>query len=73
MLNKQTIKDSVAAAFEAVMNQRDDQRQAAIDVVSDHLADTIIEAIKSMQITYVSGLTSATGGVVSGKFEYTIK
>lgn len=73
MLDKQIIKDSVAAAFEAVMNQKDDQRQAAIDTVSDHLADTIIEAIKSMQVTYISGLTSATGGLVSGKFEYTIK
>jgi len=72
-LVKATIKSEVKDAFTAVMNQKDDDREGALDKVADKLADAIINAIKSQQITYTAGLVAPSmGGPVTGAFNYVI-
>ena len=72
-LVKATIKSEVKDAFTAVMNQKDDDREGALDKVADKLADAIINAIKSQQITYTAGLVAPSmGGPVTGAFNYEI-
>lgn len=72
-LVKATIKSEVKDAFTAVMNQKDDDREGALDKVADKLADAIINAIKSQQITYSAGLVAPSmGGLVTGTFNYKI-
>lgn len=72
-LVKATIKSEVKDAFTAVMNQKDDDREGALDKVADKLADAIINAIKSQQITYSAGLVAPSmGGPVTGAFNYVI-
>lgn len=72
-LVKATIKSEVKEAFTAVMNQQDDDREGALDKVADKLADAIINAIKSQQITYTAGLVAPSmGGPVTGAFNYVI-
>ncbi len=70
MLVKATIKEAIAAGYEAVANQ-EDNKAGAIDTASDKIADAIIDAIKSMTITYSAGLVAPTGAV-TGTFECTI-
>lgn len=72
-LVKATIKSEVKEAFTAVMNQQGDDREGALDKVADKLADAIINAIKSQQITYSAGLVAPSmGGPVTGTFNYDI-
>lgn len=72
-LVKATIKSEVKEAFTAVMNQQGDDREGALDKVADKLADAIINAIKSQQITYSAGLVAPSkGGPVTGTFNYVI-
>ena len=72
-LVKATIKSEVKEAFTAVMNQQGDDREGALDKVADKLADAIINAIKSQQITYTAGLVAPSmGGPVTGTFNYVI-
>lgn len=72
-LVKATIKNEVKEAFTAVMNQQGDDREGALDKVADKLADAIINAIKSQQITYSAGLVAPSmGGPVTGAFNYVI-
>lgn len=72
-LVKATIKSEVKEAFTAVMNQQGDDREGALDKVADKLADAIINAIKSQQITYTAGLVAPSmGGPVTGAFNYVI-
>ena len=72
-LVKATIKSEVKDAFTAVMNQQGDDREGALDKVADKLADAIINAIKSQQITYTAGLVAPSmGGPVTGAFNYVI-
>ncbi|MFI3322083.1 MAG: hypothetical protein R3Y50_06115 [Rikenellaceae bacterium] len=66
-----TIKNEVKAAFTEVMNQSDDDREGAIDRLSDKIATAVENAIKSMTITYSTGLVAPTGAV-TGTFTYTI-
>lgn len=72
-LVKATIKSEVKEAFTAVMNQQGDDREGALDKVADKLADAIINAIKSQQITYTAGLVAPSmGGPVTGALNYVI-
>ena len=72
MLVKETIKSEIKSAFTAVMNQETD-REGALETVASKLADAVINAIKSQQITYTSGLAAPSGGgAVTGRFNYTI-
>lgn len=68
---KAAIKAEIKSAYTQVMNDTDD-REASIDKVSDVLADAVINAVKSITITYVSGLTTAMGPV-TGTFQFTIE
>lgn len=71
-LVKASIKGEIKSAFTAVMDQKEN-RGDALDKVADKLADAIINAIKSQQITYSAGLVApSTGGPVTGMFNYTI-
>lgn len=72
-LIKETVKAGILEAFTQVMHQEDDQREAALNKIADTIADTVIAAIKSAQITYNGGLTAPSGGgPVTGTFGYKI-
>lgn len=72
MLVKNTIKAAVKEAFTAVMSQ-EENRADALDKVADKLATAIVDAIKSMEITYSTGLVAPpSGGPVTGMFTCTI-
>lgn len=70
-MEKQTIKAKIKSAYVQVMNDTQD-REASLDRVADTLADAVMEAIRSITITYVSGLTSPAGAV-TGTFQCTIE
>lgn len=70
-LVKQNIECEIKAAFQSVMTQADDKREEALDKLAALLADAVIHAVKSMQITYQTGLTTSVGPV-TGTFTYTV-
>jgi uncharacterized protein (DUF2342 family) len=72
MLVKETIKQGFIDACTAVIDDQSDDRQGALDRVAEGYAQTVIDAIKSMTITYISGLANG-GGPVTGTFECTIQ
>lgn len=71
MLVKETIKAEIKSAYTQVMNDTEG-REASIDKVSDALSDAVMNAIRSIMITYVGGLTTPMGPV-TGTFQFTIK
>ncbi|KAA6327238.1 hypothetical protein EZS27_023763 [termite gut metagenome] len=71
MLVKETIQSEIKDAFTSVMNQADDKREDALDAVADKIAEAVVNAIKSAQITYSTGLITSMGPV-TGMFNYTI-
>lgn len=70
-MEKAAIKAEIKSAYMKVMNDTEG-REASIDKVSDVLADAVMNAVKSITITYVSGLTSPMGPV-TGTFQFTIE
>jgi hypothetical protein len=68
MIIKNDIKAGIKAAFESVMNDQGDNREAAIDTVAGKIADVVAAAIKSADINYTAGLISPSGPV-TGVFE----
>lgn len=71
MLVKESIKRDIVDAFNSVMEQETD-RDKSIDIIAGKLADSIINAIKSATIDYVTGLVSPSGPV-TGTFQSIIK
>lgn len=72
MLVKETIKAGIQSAFTEVMDQ-EEGRKEALDKLAGKIAETVIEAVKSAQISYTAGLIApAMGGPVTGTFQYTI-
>lgn len=72
MLVKETIKAGIYTAFTEVMDQ-EEGREKALDTLAGKIADAVIEAVKSAQISYTAGLIApAMGGPVTGTFQYTI-
>ncbi|MEG1554588.1 MAG: hypothetical protein RRZ64_08530 [Rikenellaceae bacterium] len=70
---KEEIKNNIKSAFNNVRGDTYDA-DISLDTLSDILADAVIDAIKSMKITYTTGLSAPpTGGPVTGVFNYTIK
>ena len=55
MLIKQTIKQGFIDACKAVMDDKSDDRDGALDRVMDGFAQTVIDAIKSATITAPNG------------------
>lgn len=73
MLVKETIKANIREAFNTVRGDTDSP-DISIDDLSGILADAVIEAIKSMQITYTAGLMAPPmGGAVTGTFQCEIQ
>lgn len=71
MLNKNTIKRDIIEAINSVKDQETDRDQA-INIFADKLADSIINAIRSSTIEYLTGLTSPSGPV-TGIFQGNLK
>ena len=67
MINRNSIKTDIVAAFKSEMNNQTDDREGAIDNISDKIAAAIEKAIKSADIVYISGLV-APNGPVTGTF-----
>lgn len=71
-LVKETIKVGIKSAFTDVMNQGEN-REDALDKVADKIASAVIDAIKSAEIMYTTGLIAPPmGGPLTGTFECTI-
>ena len=71
MLNKDTIKRDIIEAMNSVKDQETDRDQA-INIFADKLADSIINAIRSSTIEYITGLTSPSGPAI-GIFQGNLK
>lgn len=71
MLNKNNIKSDIIEAINSVKDQETDRDQA-INTFADKLADSIINAIRSSTIEYLTGLTSPSGPV-TGIFQGNLK
>lgn len=68
MMVKEVVKANIKQAFTQVMEDKGD-RDEALDKVADALAQAVIDAVKSMTITYSTGLTAPPmGGAVVGVF-----
>jgi uncharacterized protein (DUF2342 family) len=68
MLDKETIKQGFIDACTAVMNDKSDDRTGTLERVADGYAQTVIDAIKSMKISYTTGLMAGSVAV-TGTFE----
>ena len=74
MLDENKIKEDIAQAFTQVMHEASDDREGAIRRVAAQLAQAVVEAIRSAEVVYTSGLVApAGGGAVTGKFEGSLK
>lgn len=71
MLNKDNIKRDIIEAMNSVKDQETDRDQA-INIFADKLADSIMNAIRSSTIEYITGLTSPSGPVI-GIFQGNLK
>lgn len=66
-LSKETIQADILAAFTQVMNDESEDREGALKKVAGSLAQAFINAMRSADIRYDSGLANG-GGAVTGKF-----
>jgi hypothetical protein len=70
MLDKNKLKKSIESAFVEAKGKTDNP-EAAIEALSGQIADAIEVFVKSLQITYNSGLIAGPYPV-SGTFTYTL-
>lgn len=66
-LSQPRLKNKIKAILEDE-SLEETNAELSRDRFADKLATAIIDEIKEAKITYTSGLTSATGGAVSGTF-----
>lgn len=72
-LDKTALKSAMIAAFTANLPGITADQTTALDTTCGAIADAIDTYVKAIQITYTSGLTTATGGgPVTGTMVYTI-
>nr|DAJ30006.1 MAG TPA: hypothetical protein [Caudoviricetes sp.] len=71
-LDREQLKEDIKAALKAEQEECEDA-QASVERIAQKIADAVIKQIKRIDITYTEGLTSQSGGVVSGVFRYSIK
>lgn len=64
-LNKTGLKNEIIV----IMNDMLERENTSIDEFAERLSDGIDNYVKQADIIYTTGLTSATGGVVTGTFE----
>lgn len=70
-IDKEKLKTTITQAFRWGLEQTD--QSVALDEVAAKLADAVTTAIRSITITYTTGLVApSTGGPVTGTFECTI-
>jgi hypothetical protein len=69
MLDELRLKDKIRAAFNEQAEEND--AAAAMNRISEKIAQAIIAEIKDIKITYVAGLTTSSGPV-GGQFNYNI-
>jgi len=63
-LNKEVLKSDIVSLLTEMLTRE----ETSIDEFATRLSDSVDVYVKSATIKYTSGLTSATGGVVSGTF-----
>ncbi|MCC8186547.1 MAG: hypothetical protein LIP08_03270 [Bacteroides sp.] len=75
MLDKDHIQERLKETFLSQLGKEVSEAQvSALDDVSEKMADVIIEAIRSIEISYQGGLVSPeTGEEITGTFKYEIK
>jgi len=64
-LNKAQLKTDIVSLLTDMLTRE----ETSIDEFADRLSDKIDVYVKSADIIYTTGLTSATGGVVTGTFQ----
>lgn len=65
-LIKATLKQAIAAAFEAEKNSTDDPSQS-IDRIAGSIADAVDAFVKSATITVAAGIPVATAGTAAAQ------
>ena len=68
-LNKTELKNNIIAVMQDMMSRE----ETSIEEFSQRLAAAIDMYIKEAEIEYKSGLTSTTGGIVTGTFVGNLK
>lgn len=68
-LNKVQLKTNIVALFQDMMAREDTSIEEFAERLSDHIETFVVTA----DIVYTSGLTSASGGVVTGIFNGNLK
>lgn len=64
-LNKTGLKNEIVA----IMSDMLQRENTSIEEFATRLSDAVDDYVKEADIIYTTGLTSATGGVVTGTFE----
>lgn len=70
-LNKARLKGKIKAAF-LLAKAEEQSAETALDQLCEELASGIVDEVKELKISYTTGLTSATGGLVTGTLNHTI-
>ncbi len=70
MLDKDKLKKSIQSAFIEAKGKTDNP-EAAIEALSGHIANAIDDFVKSLEISYTSGLVAGPYPV-TGTFTYTL-
>ncbi len=68
-LNKVILKNNIIAIMQDMMSRE----ETSIEEFAERLASAIDVYVKDAEIVYTTGLTSATGGVVTGTFQGNLK
>ena len=64
-LNKEDLKNNIVVLLTDLMTKE----ETSIEEFAEGISDAVDTYVKSADIKYTSGLTSATGGVVTGTFQ----
>ena len=68
-LNKADLKNNIIAIMQDMMTRE----ETSIEEFAERLANAVDVYVKEAEIIYITGLSSATGGVVTGTFEGNLK
>ncbi len=68
-LNKTDLKNNIIAIMQDMM----EREETSIEEFAQRLADAVDVYVKQAEIVYITGLSSATGGGVTGTFEGNLK
>lgn len=71
-LNKNGLKVNLRALYNDTLDNKGLSPEGAKEAFINGLANAIETFIKTATVNYITGLTSASGGVVTGTFNHTI-